>query len=158
MDVHRAAKIHAVLVKCSELLTDGSRTYKVRSQVWDINFQEVKANCVSYRHCLVFVVFVCLECKLDKHIWFGEAGVAVSRLRGTMFLSLKKSSTVSLNNRAEYCKQNFSMSNSHQLRTIRKVPLCFRANRLRGSIKRFGLFYLPNWKTCAVLCCRWRHV
>ena len=35
----------------------------------------------------------------------------------------------------EYCKQNFSMSNSQQLRTIRKVPLCFRANRLRRSVK-----------------------
>ena len=34
------------------------------------------------RQCLVFVVFVCFECKLDQHIRFGEAGVAVSWLGG----------------------------------------------------------------------------
>ena len=34
--------------------------------------------------CIVFVVFVCCKCKPDQHIRFGEAGVAVSWLRGTV--------------------------------------------------------------------------
>jgi hypothetical protein len=34
--------------KCSELLIDRNKTYKIRSEFGYINFQDVKANRVSY--------------------------------------------------------------------------------------------------------------
>ena len=63
--------------------------------------------------CLVFVVFICFECKRINIYGLGKAVVAVSWLRGTtsMFLSLKKSSIVCLN----FPLLNFSSSSTNIL-------------------------------------------
>ena len=39
----------------------------------DINFQVGKAVSHSECQCLVYVVFVCFECKLDQQIRFGKS-------------------------------------------------------------------------------------
>jgi hypothetical protein len=43
-EVQAAAKVHTLQRMCSELLADRSRSFKIRSEEADVNFQEGKSN------------------------------------------------------------------------------------------------------------------
>ena len=93
MDVQTAANVRTLPVKSSELLPDSSRTYKVRSEYFEvgyINFQEGKPNCTSYWAPVSrFLWSLCaLKVNLTSTYGLGKAGVAVVWLRGiTVWLS-----------------------------------------------------------------------
>jgi hypothetical protein len=130
IDVQAAAKVQTRQGRCSKLLTDHSRSYKILSAVGDINFQEGKVNLSHTERQFSFLWSSCaLKVKWSSIFGLGKAVVAVSWLRRTMLFSLKKLSIVCLT----FSLPNFSFSSTNNF--VLKMPAKHFA-RLNGCFRR----------------------